>query len=44
LTRAGRWLDGHAGGLPAGEEDALGRCLHDGLKAQVLRPLKGALC
>jgi hypothetical protein len=37
-------LDAHAGGLPAGEEDALGRHLHNGLNAQALRLSKGALC
>jgi tetratricopeptide (TPR) repeat protein len=37
LSKAVRWLDGHGGGLPAGPEDALGRHLHNGLEAQVLR-------
>jgi hypothetical protein len=32
-----RWLDTHDGGLPSGEEDALGRHLHNGLEAQLLR-------
>jgi hypothetical protein len=37
LDRAGRWLDTHDGGLPSGEEDALGRHLHNGLEAHLLR-------
>jgi serine/threonine protein kinase/tetratricopeptide (TPR) repeat protein len=37
LSKAVRWLDAHGGGLPAGPDDALGRHLHNGLEAQVLR-------
>jgi serine/threonine-protein kinase len=36
LDRASRWLDGHAGGMPAGSDRDLGLHLHDWLEAHVL--------
>jgi tetratricopeptide (TPR) repeat protein len=37
MDKARRWMDSHDGGFPSGEEDGLGRHLHNALEAQVLR-------